>query len=495
MPTGVGEDRPEPISVSELQSRLMDIDVPDRDLRPYLMESASETGSFRPVVRINPAHVAAKETAEAAAESALALSSLNGIARWRRQQRYRRKVKDWNGARIVSEGDSWFQYPFLLDDVIDQLWDPYAIFSLDAAGDLLTDMVKQGEVVAAVVAEKPDLVLLSGGGNDLLGEARLAQVLPPYDPAREPADYLGERFEAHLGTVMKAYERVVVQIRGAAPNTGIVCHTYDYALPNRGRWLGKPMESIGIKDPALQKAIVRCCIDRFREELAKLAGRHGRMELVDCRGSVGAAQWFDELHPTNAGFASAARRFRATIGSMLAEKGGVESGGPALSLADRAPGKGEDVAAAAMFLARTYSEQALLHELGRRQAIVDAGAEVDGLGSIGIPDASVESFFPAFREAGKAIVDALHRQLYQVICGDGEAEKADRKALGEAMGVGEMAVVGAIATALGALSVPAAVCAIAAPILARRVVAPSVDALCGVWGKHLGAGDGDKAGG
>ena len=87
---------------------------------------------------------------------------------------YRKKIAvGWSGLRIVSEGDSWFQYPFLLDDVIDQLFDQFAIFSLDAAGDLLQDMKKQDELSGAITAEQPQVVLLSGGGNDLLGDGRL----------------------------------------------------------------------------------------------------------------------------------------------------------------------------------------------------------------------------------------------------------------------------------------------------------------------------------
>lgn len=485
MVTEVDEGLPEPIALAELQRRLGDISVPDADLRPYLMEAAGDSGSFRPQVRINPAAVERAGSDVGMAEAAVLLASLNGVARWRRHERYRRKLKNWRGLRIVSEGDSWFQYPFLLDDVIDQLWDDYAIFSLDAAGDLLTDMVKQGEVIAAVIAERPDVVLLSGGGNDLLGEARLARVLPPFDPKREARDYLGDLFEAHLATVLKAYEEVVQRVRAAAADTAIVLHTYDYALPNAGRWLGKPMASIGIVDTALQRAIVRCCIDRFEIELGRMAARHANIALVDCRGAVDAAQWHDELHPTSGGFASVAWRFRTAIAKALGHEGGVEAA-PTLRPADGEPGKAEDLAAAAIHLSKTYSDTALLHELGRREAIAGAGGEVDELGSLSIPEASVEAAFPVFREAGKRIVDALHRQLFRLICGRGKEDVADRKAIADALKVGGGALVGVVATTLGALAVPAGVAAIAAPILARRILSPTVEALCDTWSEALG---------
>ena len=129
------------IPVRELERMLLDPDTPDAAIRPYLRMDVTDTKPFEPEVRINASLIE-----EAREESALALGSLNGIARWRRQVRYRRKIGGWTGLRIVSEGDSWFQFPFLLEDVIDQIFDEYAVFDLGAAGDLLVDLVKQDEL-------------------------------------------------------------------------------------------------------------------------------------------------------------------------------------------------------------------------------------------------------------------------------------------------------------------------------------------------------------
>jgi hypothetical protein len=128
-----------PVEASAFERMLLDPDVPDEALRPYLVESPEDTRAFQPSVRVNPDRVIAPET-----EAAVAMASLNGVARWRRLQRYKRDAADGRRLRIVSEGDSWFQYPFLLKDVIDWLSEHYAINSLDAAGDLLSDMVRQG---------------------------------------------------------------------------------------------------------------------------------------------------------------------------------------------------------------------------------------------------------------------------------------------------------------------------------------------------------------
>lgn len=475
------------IDPAELQRMLLDIDVPDSAIRPYVIEAASDSGSFRPSVRVNPMLVE-RPTAAEASEAAFVLGSLNGAARWRRQQRYRRKIRSgWAGLRVVSEGDSWFQYPFLLDDVIDHLWDAYAILSLDAAGDLLTDMVKQGEVVAAVIAERPDVVLLSGGGNDLLGNAQLARVLPPFAEGRAAADYLGERFDDHLKKVLAAYEDVIGRIRAAAPDTAIVCHAYDYALPNKGRWLGRPMASIGISERDFQGEIVRLMIDRFHGGLEAIAARSPGLTLVDSRGAVTNRQWFDELHPDGAGFSAVAQRFASTIGRLTGAEASFQPvPASAQPVASAGPGKSRDVAAAAIYLAGHHGDDALLSELGRRQAVEATGAELDDLGSLAITQSSIEGFFPAFREAGERIVDALHRQLFALVCGQGEHDKADRQALGAALGLGQAAVIGAIATALAGMAIPAAIAAIAAPVIARRILAPTLEALCASWQERLG---------
>ncbi len=112
---------------------------------------------------------------------------------------FHRKVDNgWGGLKVVSEGDSWFQYPVLLNDVIDQLFDEYAILSFDAAGNLLNDMVQQNEIVSAIAAENAHACLLSGGGNDLLGNGRLKQYLKKFNPDRLLEDYFcAKTFSKH----------------------------------------------------------------------------------------------------------------------------------------------------------------------------------------------------------------------------------------------------------------------------------------------------------
>ncbi len=157
---------PTPITLRELRRMLRDDDVTEQQIRPYLELDTQESRAFAPSIRVNPALVT-----DDGHEGDLAVAVLNSISKYKRQAVYRTKVaKHFDAIRIVSEGDSWFQYPWLLDDVIDHLMAKadLAIFSLGGAGHLLADMVAEGEIPEALSRERPEFFLISGGGNDLM---------------------------------------------------------------------------------------------------------------------------------------------------------------------------------------------------------------------------------------------------------------------------------------------------------------------------------------
>jgi hypothetical protein len=136
----------DPITLSKLRAMANDIDVPDEEIAQYILEDSSQASAFRPGVTIN-SDVVDDQGLEADVGAAL----FNHWDKRRRQRKYRRKIAGgWSGLKVVSEGDSWFQYPFLLKDVIDHLFDDYAIFSLGAAGDLVSEMLDQDEILAAI---------------------------------------------------------------------------------------------------------------------------------------------------------------------------------------------------------------------------------------------------------------------------------------------------------------------------------------------------------
>ncbi|WP_145108055.1 hypothetical protein [Cereibacter sediminicola] len=462
------------IDRSQLEAMLMDIDVPDEAIRPYLQLDPLESAPYEPTVVANPARVA-----YAATEAAMALNSLNGVARWRRQQRYARKIGNWNGLKVVAEGDSWFQYPFLLDDVIDHLFDRWAIYCVSAAGDLLRDMARQEEVTVAVLAQKPDLLLLSGGGNDVLGGGALQKYLLPFDPAVDAAGHVGPAFDGILrGTVDIYADLIEGALRAGAKR--VVCHSYDHVIPNGGRWLGRPMAAMGIADRAFQRQIIRVLIDRFHEALAGMAARFGgRVTVADCRGRVPDAGWYDELHPTSQGFVGPARVILAAVEGMSET---TVFAVPEMPMAERPLPAGEPEAAATLLDAE---EEALVAEIGRRQALFEVDPSVGGTLALELPVALPETVQLPFRDLGLAVVTRLERELHTLMCT--EAGQGDREALQQALGLPQAGLVGAMTAALMGLGCPAFVAPLVAAVIVKRGVAPAWDETCRIWSLRLEA--------
>jgi len=80
---------------------------------------------------------------------------------------------------ILVEGDSWFEYPMFLRDITDNLIkeDNLAVYSIASGGDWASNMISSGEYQNEYLAFKPDVFIISGGGNDLLEESRLTRLI------------------------------------------------------------------------------------------------------------------------------------------------------------------------------------------------------------------------------------------------------------------------------------------------------------------------------
>ncbi|MDB5209803.1 MAG: hypothetical protein JWQ30_630, partial [Sediminibacterium sp.] len=87
---------------------------------------------------------------------------------------------------ILAEGDSWFNYPVLLTDVIDRIAmeKDLAVYSIAKGGDWLLNMLKAKKYVEELSVLHPDWFLISGGGNDLVGSYRLASMVDPTGSSR-----------------------------------------------------------------------------------------------------------------------------------------------------------------------------------------------------------------------------------------------------------------------------------------------------------------------
>ena len=120
------------VSFDKFRQLVNDIDTPESELKYYFIEdpeSHSNEAGAGPTIKINTEEVDLEESNDPRTQAAVLFNSANAISRWRRLQKFHRSVKKDNRPILVTEGDSWFQFPFLLDDVVDNLSKRFSVYS------------------------------------------------------------------------------------------------------------------------------------------------------------------------------------------------------------------------------------------------------------------------------------------------------------------------------------------------------------------------------
>lgn len=305
------------VSIEHVYKLMADAGTDPETLRKYFRIRPGTEDSFEPVLELNPETVHIPPTAEGRARGDMAVGIANSWSRAHRLAVFNRKIAaGYKGPICVSEGDSWFQFPILLDDTIDQLNAlGYAIRCLSAAGDTLENMVKKSEYLDAITSTGASVFLFSAGGNDVLGGGNLASLLSDFDASKSPAQHILPVFDDVLADTIAGFDTVFRSVEALPGDVKIFCHGYDHVFPNNGKWLGKPMKTKGITDKLFQRGITTAMIDRFNGELKDLCEGFANVTYINTRGAVGNAQanWYDELHPKNAGYKSVATLFDKAI--------------------------------------------------------------------------------------------------------------------------------------------------------------------------------------
>lgn len=301
------------ITTQELLAKVEDEKVSDEELRKYFVEDPDLTLGMTPGVRVNPALV----IEEPGLESALGLNTANALARFRRHLAYGRKIRrNPETIRIVAEGDSWFQYPFILEDIIDYVagQDDMAVLCFSAGGDVLKNMAVEGEFYAPIEREKASVFLISAGGNDLVDDESprrgLLDFLLPFKAGRAAEDYFNDAYRSFMEGIRLQYDMIFTRVLRLEASPRIICHAYSDAVPQpgTGKWLGKPMSQLGIWDAKLQYDIVQVMLGHLTQILEGLAAKHGpKVTFLDLRGLVPANGWHNEFHPNSKYFGAVAK--------------------------------------------------------------------------------------------------------------------------------------------------------------------------------------------
>ena len=241
---------------------------------------------------------------------------------------------------MIGEGDSWFSHPTEWN-ILYHLSERggYAIRRIARTGVTLRDRVREAPdhtppYVRQLRRRLPwALLLVSGGGNDLLGDPLPDMLRHRSEVPRGWRALLRDDIvDAELARIRRAYERIVFRTAQLQPGCQILAHGYDRPYPRdagatlfwgritvAGPWLHPVMaDEKGIRDREVQHRLAGELVDRFNAMLRELARRHPTFHHVDLRGTLTSVrQWADEIHPHGAGFGRMATRFRAAMDAAL----------------------------------------------------------------------------------------------------------------------------------------------------------------------------------
>lgn len=247
----------------------------------------------------------------------------------------RRQRRKPNAVRILAEGDSWFTHGGMMwfgKSLIDKLNDyrTVNIVSLAQPGAELRH-VAAADNRQWLLATNPqwlngqtyDVVMISGGGNDIVGDELQHYLRDRADDGSGGVDLIDRTaLQTTLDRMADNFRALRATVDQLLPGRPILVHGYDYAIPSGdafellgglvtvGPWIKSEMIRKGITDLAEQQAIVNFLIDRFNELLQTLSAQLQDFHYLDLRGTLAAHDWADELHPDAGGRDKLAAIFR-----------------------------------------------------------------------------------------------------------------------------------------------------------------------------------------
>lgn len=279
------------------------------------------------------------------------LGKLNRVSSWWRTMSYFKRVKKGTRLKpgnkmILAEGDSWFQFPLFVSDIIDWLLkrDDYLIYSIAYGGDWMTNIIYEGKYIAELSIHRPDVFLISGGGNDMVGSNRIAIMVSAHNgigqsynqEAFEKAGFelnddftvgrkfISKEFYSFIWILKAQYWKMFEQIKGAQKlkDMQIITQGYANAIPSysrkwsfryphkslvnwllgTGKWLKRPLMMKGIPDQSgdmtdIHFKIVKTMIHEVNNMFIELSNNFTNVYHIDSRQLVTErSHWFDELH-------------------------------------------------------------------------------------------------------------------------------------------------------------------------------------------------------
>jgi hypothetical protein len=289
---------------------------------------------------------------------------------------------------VLAIGDSWFAYPknwgppdpvdppsnilTSLGKVSRDYWTQkdcaVSILSLSNSGEIVSNMagLASADLVDTVESVQRDVnvlqvaghsirrasslnrsfdyILLSGGGNDLLSNARLNNLFKhsfestSSDPIARIDEPLAKHYILH---VKDSYRVLMSYLLKVSPNSKIFAHTYDYFYPSpngaefatlpavgplvtkgKGGWYYPVAMTYGLTDPKQQRIVSNYLLDKFAVALTELSQEPAfkdRFYVIDTRTEMNQfavtknidepSLWLNEIHLDSRGYDVVGRAF------------------------------------------------------------------------------------------------------------------------------------------------------------------------------------------
>ena len=255
----------------------------------------------------------------------------------------------------LAQGDSWFTIggvpPWITTNLLSHMVfsERACIVNCAQPGKQLMHMVdtlrhrRFLQLLRGRTAHKWHVILLSGGGNDLIDAAlspptasranRLLLTAAEWDATQPaPARYLSAQglltFVAHINAVFD--QLLIERDKGINATTPVVLHSYDVAVPRNagagfgiGPWLHAAFELYAIPlDDRTELAVA--LLNGLRDLLKAMVATRptANVWLVDTIGTLTRAlhsdagesgDWENEIHPTRGGYGRLAQRWRPEV--------------------------------------------------------------------------------------------------------------------------------------------------------------------------------------
>jgi hypothetical protein len=239
--------------------------------------------------------------------------------------------EDHRRASILAIGDSWFWYPFPGGSLLNALSPivgagQHTVYTIGRNGAEAFDYVHgvyspQVDWALKQHGDGLSAVFISGGGNDFAGLNDLRPLLGEDCSActKESECFIDSQgndlLDAFMVQTLDSLGALVWRVFSRLDeNVKVLLHNYDYPIPT-GKgvfgtdWLRSSLVVAGVR-PELHAKCMKMLIDRFTVALKKLAASSPRIVVVDSREALRPADWANELHPTPAGFAKVAERWK-----------------------------------------------------------------------------------------------------------------------------------------------------------------------------------------